>query len=148
MCRDLFVSRGKKTLHILDLIFGENIDELSNKKGPTLSQRRDNRLKLKMSILKIWGEKMDLKEEYDDINLIIDEKVKNIMEERLILEGDIKKVIGMAQQKGNMFFNPKNKHYLASRRIVNVTYWVEYEKGNDFYNVVKVYTHRMDVQGE
>jgi hypothetical protein len=148
MCRDLFVSRGKNTFHILDLIFGENIDELSSKKGPTLSQRRDNRLKLKMSILNIWGEKIDLKEDYGDINLIIDQNVKDIMDDRLILEGDIKKVIGMAEENKNIFFNPKTNKYLAFRRIVNVTYWVEYEKICDDYKIIKTYTHRMDIQGE
>ena len=108
MCRDLFVSRGKKTLHILDLIFGENIEELCTKKGPTLSERRNNRLKLKISILNnIWGEKMDLKEEYADINLIIDEDVSNIIEERLILESDIRKVIGYAEENKDVFLIQK-----------------------------------------
>lgn len=149
MCRDLFVSRGKKTLHILDLIFGKDMEELSIKKGPTLSERRNNRLKLKMSILdKFWKEKIELKEEYSDIKLIIDEDVKRLMEDRLILEADIKKVIGLAEKNKDMFFNEETGHYLGFRRIVNVTYWVEYEKIDDCYKVITAYSHRMDVQGE
>lgn len=149
MCRDLFVSRGKKTFHILDLIFGTNLKKLSVKKGPTLSERKSNRLKLKMSMLsKFWGEKIDIKEEYSDIKIIIDEEVRNIMEQRLILESDIRKVIGMGENSKNIFFNPENGHYLAFRRIVNVTYWVEYEKIDNFFRIITVYSHRMDVQGE
>ena len=149
MCRDLFVSRGKKTLHILDLIFGEDIENLSMKKGPTFSERRDNRLKFKMSILdKFWGEKLDIKEEYSDLNLIIDERVKKLMDERLILEADIKKVIGHSEENQNLFLNTENNHYLAFRRILNVTYWVEYIKVEDYYKIITVYSHRMDVQGE
>lgn len=149
MCRDLFVSRGKKTLHILDLVFGEDMEGLSIKKGPTLSERRNNRLKLKIYILhRFWGENMDLKEEYEDIQLIIDKEVRSLMKERLILEGDIKKVIGMGEKSNNRFFNPENGHCLAFRRIVNVTYWVEYEKLGDSFRVITAYSHRMDVQGE
>lgn len=149
MCRDLFVSRGKRTLHILDLIFGEDMEKLSMKKGPTLSERRNNRLKFKISILnKFWGEKLNLKEEYSDIDLIIDEHIKKLMEDRLILEADIKKVIGHSEENQNIFYNTENNHYLAFRRMLNVTYWVEYVKNGDSYKIITIYSHRMDVQGE
>ena len=149
MCRDLFVSRGKRTLHILDLIFGEDMEKLSMKKGPTLSERRNNRLKFKISILnKFWGEKLNLKEEYSDIDLIIDEHIKKLMEDRLILEADIKKVIGHSEENQNIFINTENNHYLAFRRMLNVTYWVEYVKNGDSYKIITIYSHRMDVQGE
>ncbi len=149
MCRDLFVSRGKNTIHILDLIFGGDMEEQGTKKGPTLSERRNNRLKFKISILdKYWGEKLNLKEEYADVDLIIDEHIKKLMEDRLILEADIKKVIGYGEENQNIFYNTENNHYLAFRRILNVTYWVEYIKVGDSYKIITIYSHRMDVQGE
>lgn len=149
MCRDLFVSRGKNTFHILDLIFGENMEKLDIKKGPTLSERRDNRLRFKIFILnKYWGEELNLKEEYSDINLIINEHIKKLMDDRLILEADIKKVIGYGEENQNIFYNTENNHYLAFRRILNVTYWVEYVKLGNAYEIVTIYSHRMDVQGE
>ncbi|PKN14103.1 MAG: pyridine nucleotide-disulfide oxidoreductase, partial [Deltaproteobacteria bacterium HGW-Deltaproteobacteria-24] len=83
MCKDLFVSGGKRTLHILDLIYGTNLDGLANKKMPTLSERHYNRTKLKMNLLNdIWGEKqgMDMMN-HVDFNLIIPDDIMAIMED-------------------------------------------------------------------
>lgn len=149
MCRDLFVSQDKKTLHILDLIFGDDLEAESMKKGPTLSERRDNRFRLKKDILnELWGEEMNLQEEYYDIDLILGEEIIEKIEDRLILEADIKKVIGLAEKNREMFINQENNHRLASRRLVNLTYWVEYLPVGDSYKVISAYSHRMDVQGE
>lgn len=149
MCRDLFVARGKDTLHVLDLIFGDGSGELASKKGPSLSERRNNRLRFKINMLKrLWGEELDLKEEFADIELIIDDHIKKMMDDRLILEADIKKVIGQCEETKNMFFNAEKGHYLGFRRILNVTYWVEYKKIGDSYKIINIYSHRMDIQGE
>lgn len=148
MCRDLFVLKGKKTYHILDLIFGNGNIEISDMTVPTLSQRRKNRLNLKKKILdEIWGEKIDLQDEYEDIKIIVDSDVRKKMEEHYILDGDIKKVIGYAESSKKSFYNPSNGHILASRRLVNVTFWVEYVKENDAYRIINAYSHRMDVTG-
>ncbi|BCZ46471.1 hypothetical protein psyc5s11_25380 [Clostridium gelidum] len=148
MCRDLFVLKGKKTYHILDLIYGNKSIEISDMKVPTLSERRANRFRLKKEMLKnLWGEKMEIKDEYDELKIVIDDKIRNKMEDELILEMDIKKVIGDAEKNKNSFFNPENKHILAWRRLVNVTFWVEYEKINDTFKIINAYSHRMDVTG-
>ncbi|NLY72170.1 MAG: NAD(P)-binding protein [Tissierellia bacterium] len=149
MCRDLFVSGGKRTYHILDLIFGKGQEELASKKGPSLSERRDNRLRFKIFMLdKHWGEDLNLSEEYGDIELIVDDRIKELMEDRLILAADIKKVIGQGQDKKDFFYNPDSQQYLAFRRIVNVTYWVEYVKEETGYRIINIYSHRMDVKGD
>lgn len=149
MCRDLFASNGKKTLHILDLIFGEDLEALSTKKGPSLSERRDNRFRFKKDILnELWGEKMNLEEEYYNIDLILSKEIIEKIEDRLILEADIKKVIGLAEKNRDMFINKESNHRLASRRLVNLTYWVEYVPVDSAYKVVSAYSHRMDIQGE
>lgn len=150
MCTDLFLLKGKKTYHILDLLFGKDESDFSNAKAkvPTLSQRRENRLKLKKKMLQLlWNEKMDIKDEYDDINIIIDDDVRSKMEDEHILDGDIKKVIGYAENTKNSFYNPESKHILASRRLLNVTFWVEYEKFEDAFRIINAYSHRMDVKG-
>lgn len=148
MCRDLFVLKGKKTYHILDLLFGNDKDEISDMKVPTLSERRANRLELKKKMLKgLWNEKMDIKDEYDDLNIIVSEAVRSKMENELILDGDIKKVIGYAENTKNSFYNPENGHILAWRRLLNVTFWVEYEKTPNTFRIINAYSHRMDVTG-
>lgn len=149
MCRDLFVLRGKKTYHILDLIYGKNEEEISEMKTPTLSERRINRFNLKKKMLKdLWGEVMEIKDEFEDLKIIINDELKNKIEDELILESDIKKVIGYAEEAKNSFFNPENGHILAWRRLINVTFWVEYKKAPDnTFNIINAYCHRMNVTG-
>lgn len=149
MCRDLFVLRGKKTYHILDLIYGKNEVEISEMKTPTLSERRINRFNLKKKMLKdLWGEIMEIKDEYEDLKIIINDELKNKIEDELILKSDIKKVIGHAEEAKNSFFNPENGHILAWRRLINVTFWVEYNKVEDnTFHIINAYCHRMNVTG-
>jgi len=148
MCRDLFVLKGKRTYHILDLIYGDGKGEISDMKVPTLSERRANRFNLKRELLlNLWGEKMEIKDEYEDIKIVIEDEIRNKMEDEFILEGDIKRVIGYAEKTKNSFYNPETGHILAWRRFVNITFWVEYKKVNDTFNIINAYSHRMQVTG-
>jgi len=148
MCRDLFVLKGKKTYHVLDLIYGSGKEEISDMKVPTLSDRRENRFKLKKELLdSLWGEKMEIKDEYDDLKIVIGQELRNKIEDELILDGDIKRVIGYAEKTNDSFYNPENGHILAWKRFVNITFWVEYQKVNDSFNIINAYSHRMHVKG-
>ncbi|MEW9122290.1 MAG: pyridine nucleotide-disulfide oxidoreductase/dicluster-binding protein [Thermotaleaceae bacterium] len=150
MCKDLFLGGGKKTYHILDLIFGVDMEAFALKKVPTLSERHENRTRLKRNLLKeIWGETrdMDLIRNYD-FNLIILEDVMKTMEERYILVEDIERVIDNAKKNKERFFNPEDSNYLARLRLDNVTYWVKYEEKEKDVVVTSVYSHRMEVVEE
>ena len=148
MCKDLFVEEGKRTYHILDLIFGEDMEKLAAKKMPNLSERHVNRAHLKQKLLKdLWGEEPEAKKE-NILKLIIPPEVWKIMDERFILFEDIEKVVAHAQNTGERFFNPENSNYLANLRIENVTYWVRYEEKEDGILVSSVYSHRMEVAKE
>lgn len=148
MCRDLFVLSGKKSYHALDLLFGQCNKELSIIDVPTLSERRRNRFKLKKYMLeKLWGEKMEVESQHDDINIIVEADLRNKIEEQLILDSDIKEVIYNSEKTKNSFYNPENGHTLAYNRSVNITFWVEYEKTHNGYKVINAYSHRMDVTG-
>jgi hypothetical protein len=150
MCKDLFISEGKRTYHILDLIFGDDNDSTALRKMPTLSERHRNRAGLKIKLLKeIWGEEPDMNSEKSyDFNLIIPENVKQLMEDRYILIEDIEKVIENAQTKKERFYNPVNSSYLARLRLDNVTYWVRYEVKNEEILINSVYSHRMEIVEE
>ena len=150
MCKDLFVGKGKRTLHILDLIFGENTEEAAMKKMPNLSQRQANRAALKNKLLReLWGEEpeMDLIGK-NELNLVIPQEIWKTMEERYILLEDIEKVISHADMFGERFFNPIDSTYLASLRLKNITYWVRYEVKGDEIHIVSVYSHRMEIVKE
>ena len=146
MCKDLFVDGGKRTYHILDLIFGENLDEMGHKKMPNLSQRQANRAQLKKSMLReLWNEDTEKSELAQLDNLIIPDEVWQIMDRRYILLEDVRKVIIHAQESGERFYNSEDASFLANQRISNVTFWVRYTEENGAIKIVSVYSHRMEV---
>ena len=144
MCRDNFASHGKRTFHMLDLVFGTDNKHLADKEGPGYSQRQENRTRLKRSLLReIWGETMD--EPQNKIKLIIPDAVKRILEDRMILTDDIVQVVAHAEVTGNKLQNSENGHYIAYFKPANVTYWVEYlPQGSDFV-VHNAYCHRINI---
>lgn len=146
MCKELFASQGKRTLHLLDLIYGEDLDKLSEKRGPRLWERRINRSSLKAKLLKKWGEdQISTGNVNSRLNIVLSEKIKDLMEKRWILLQDIEQVIENAEATEDKFVNPENGHYLAKKVLVNVTCWVEYEKTEESYIVHNAYSHRMEV---
>lgn len=147
MCRDLFTSQGKRTLHLLDLIYGENPDMLSQEKGPRFWDRRINRSRVKSRFLQLRNEE-EINNEDAKLNIVLSNEVKDLMENRWILLQDVEKVIENAEVSGEKFMNPITGHYLARKVLTNVTYWVEYEKKEESYIVYNTYSHRMEVMDE
>ncbi|MEG6616171.1 FAD-dependent oxidoreductase [Peptococcaceae bacterium 1198_IL3148] len=142
MCRDFFISQGKKTYHLLDLIYPENIDD--NNEAVDYSMRRENRTLLKQKLLAIyWGEKMEQMASYEKIKLYIDEDVQQLIRQRFILKEDIQKTIESAEKSGEKFINPDTGRFLAGHRNENITYWVEYAANNDGFRIYNAYCHRM-----
>jgi glutamate synthase (NADPH/NADH) small chain len=144
MCKDLFTSRGKRTYHMLDLLFSDDLKSAGLKKMPSLSERQHNRMYVKNSMLKnIWGEESLYEDE--KYNIIISDEAKAKMEEMYIVYWDIKKCVENSIEHKERFFDPSKKSYLTRLRIDNVTYWVQYQlKGEDIV-VTNVYSHRMEV---
>jgi hypothetical protein len=149
MCRDKFASRGKRTFHLLDLIYGGGNSHLAEKKDPGYSQRHENRARLKDKLLKeIWGEKVEKAQGFAAIKLDIDDELKAVMEERLILVEDVQRVIDYAERTGNKLYNKDTGHFMAYHRPVSVTYWVEYSPRGDGFAIHNAYSHRMQIVGE
>jgi len=147
MCRDNFAARGKRVLHILDLIFGTGSDETARQKGPGYSQRHENRAKLKTEFLRdLWDEKGAKRE--PGMKLIIDPEVSELLERRMILEEDLLKVLGHAERTGEKIKDVKTGRFLARHRPVSVTYWVEYSAGEAGFIIHNAYSHRMEVSGD
>ncbi|MFB0919830.1 MAG: FAD-dependent oxidoreductase, partial [Oscillospiraceae bacterium] len=126
MCKDLFVDSGKRTFHILDLIYGNDMEELALKTMPNLSERHRNRALLKKKLLKeLWNEEAGSEPTHMK-NLIIPDEIMRKIDERYILVEDIESVISRSQETGERFFNPEEGSYLTSLRIGDVTFWVRY----------------------
>ena len=147
-CKDLFVDAGKRTYHILDLIFAEDMDSIALRKRPNLSQRHMNRAELKRRLLKeIWCEEPEMDfERKSDYNLIIAPELWQVMEDRYILLEDVEKVVDNSIRTGERFFNPVDMNYLAKLRIGSVTYWVKFKQDDQGIKVNSVYSHRMEVK--
>jgi glutamate synthase (NADPH/NADH) small chain len=146
MCRDNFSARGKHTLHLLDLLFGAAGAGDAPRKGPTFSQRHENRARLKTRLLReLWGE-----EAADDgaplpLPLVIPPEVQASMERRMILLEDVEKTVRYAESSGDKLENRATGHLVAAHRPVNVTYWVEYSVEAERFVVHQTYSHRMEV---
>ncbi|WP_026393877.1 pyridine nucleotide-disulfide oxidoreductase/dicluster-binding protein [Acetobacterium malicum] len=149
MCKDLFVSGGKRTYHLLDLIYPKDDGEAATRKMPTLSERHQNRSRVKRILLKeIWREEpMEIVLE-DNFTLIIPEDVQRKIEDRYILIEDIQAVLKNAEENNERFCNPETEEYLARLRRDNVTFWVKYEKEAGSFLIKSVYSHRMEILEE
>jgi hypothetical protein len=148
MCRDRFASLGKPTLHLLDLIFDGHDRENAWGKGPDYSQRRENRSRLKRSLLvELWNDAPGTTQEIlPQINLYISDRVRDLMEKRMILVEDIQQVMQWVEKTGRRLVHRETGNYLAHFRPGTVTYWVEYSTADDGYTVHNAYSHRMLVE--
>ena len=136
-CRDSFLSQNKEAKHILQLIY--NFD--GKNKKPNISERRYNRVQLKLDLT----QEKDKTNDYD-IHLIMDDDLKEKLEDRMILYKDIEDTIKHAEETQEKFFNKSNNHNLAYYRIKNVTFWVEYTIEGGKYLVYNAYSHRMKIE--
>lgn len=146
ICRDFFASQGKPTLHLLDLIYGDDTDALARRRSPGYSERHENRARLKRRLLKqFWGEDVETSGSSNIIVELSDEVLARL-EDRLILVEDIQQVLAYAERTGRSLLNTETGHYLTHYRPATVTYWVEYlPRGENRYMVLNAYSHRMDV---
>jgi glutamate synthase (NADPH/NADH) small chain len=72
--------------------------------------------------------------------------MRALLESRLILVEDIQKVIEHAETSGERFVNQESGHSLAYFKPNIITYWVEYSRSGEAYNVHDAYSHRMDFE--
>jgi glutamate synthase (NADPH) small chain len=152
VCRDFFASSGKRTLHLLDLVTGQDLDARATRPAPGWSQRHENRARLKRRLLReVWGEDMSDPAAHETIRLHIAAEVQARLDERLILVEDVQQVIEFAERTGAKLLNRESGHFLAGYKPSSVTYWVEYTPadvggGSEHGFVVhNAYSHRMEI---
>jgi len=146
MCRDALVSAGKRTVHLLDILFPSDDTDPASQRPPTYSQRHENRARLKEQLCqRLWKEKVSDMADREDLMLNISPEIEKQMDERRILKSDIEKVIRYAEESGNRFCNPKTGHRLGAYKPVNVTYWAEYSLSDKGVIIHNAYCHRMGI---
>jgi NADPH-dependent glutamate synthase beta subunit-like oxidoreductase len=145
MCRDRFAHYGKGAIHILDLVFANGNSDPAARQDPGFSRRQENRAQLRSRLLRdVWGEQGSNMEPF--FTLHISEEVRALLEERMILDEDVRRTIEHAEQTGDKIENPATGRSVASFRPVSVTYWVEYSPQGGGFAVHNAYSHRMEVR--
>jgi glutamate synthase (NADPH) small chain len=146
MCRDHFSSKGKPTWHLLDLIFGPTDPGNASQRGPDYSRRRENRARLKNSLLKeLWGEEVATDQGRETKQLNIPKDVRELMERRMILIEDVRQVLDWAEKTGFKLVSRHSGHFLAHYTPTTVTYWVEYSPAENGFTIHNAYSHRMEI---
>ncbi len=149
VCRDFFASRGKRALHMLDLLFEEDRDSRASRRAPGSSLRQKNRRQLKTRLLiNLWGENAADPKSTINIRLSITPETQEILDQRYILDQDIRDVIEYAEKTGRKFTNPDTGRFLAYRKLKRITCWVEYACRNAEYVIYNAYSHRMEIVEE
>lgn len=147
-CRDAFLGAGKKTIHILDVIFGDGCVD-GHASLPTVTERRENRIALKEQLLKnIWGEEMAKREPQIKIDLKIDPELKAKLNREWILEEEVADVIEFCERTGRKVILEERGTFSGYRQVGRMTYWVEYRKNGESFELVNAYSHRMKIELE
>ena len=145
-CRDTFISAGKPSLHILDVLFDLNTE---NRGSPNITERRNNRTKLKQNVLKeFWNQEMKMENMDGKLKLIIGPELKRKLGEELLLEEDILRVVERCEKSGRKIIDSVTGNFSGYAEIGHSTYWVEYRAIEDSFELINAYSHRMKIQLE
>ena len=148
MCRDNFARHGKRSVHLLDLVFpSPDGSDPATRPDPGFSRRRDNRVRLKARMLgETWGEEMS--EPAPEFELIVSDEVRADMERKLILVDDVIRAIAEAERSGRKLKHKTNGCFIATVRIGEFTCWAEYEPTANGFALRRAYGHRMQVEAK
>jgi glutamate synthase (NADPH) small chain len=149
MCRDNLAAGGKRTSHLIEHLFPTVPGNDPAARGwISWSERRANRTRVKENILREHGASEGaVVEEFEKITLHMTPEVRRKIDERRILEGDIKKVIDHAEQTGKRLQSLQSKVYRTYLQSDNVTFWVDYTPADTGFTVHNAYCHRMNIVG-
>lgn len=146
MCRDQLAKTGKPVLHILDLLFPE-LARPASEPPAGISLRRVNRRQLKDAVLGRHGLDRGARQPWEDVRLAISAPVAALLEERRILEDDVRQVLHAASRSGRVLRHGTDGRVVAAARLGEVTFWVEYREGEGGFEILKAWSHRMRISG-
>ena len=147
-CRDLFLSKGKESSHILEVLFPSGAD--SAKRLPALTERRENRRSLKAKYAEIKSdmtESAEFNKAPENYELEISPALDAKMNRLLLLREDVSAAIEHCERETAKMFNQANGHFTGCRRGRVITVWVEYSHDTAAGRVIvhNVYSHRVKI---
>lgn len=84
---------------------------------------------------------------WEEIKLRVSNEVKQLLEERHILEDEVRQVIHHAETEGDKLYLPDENKYLAKLRIGKATFYVEYSAEEGSYIIRSAYAHKAEMKG-
>ena len=84
---------------------------------------------------------------WEEVKLQVDEKGKQLLEERHISEDEVKQVIHHAETEGEKLYQPDENRYLAKFKIGKATFYVEYSIEDGSYIVRSAYAYKAEITG-
>ncbi len=147
MCRDQLAKTGKPVAYLLDILFP--VAAVAADAPPArISDRRINRRRLKKELLARYASsELPPEKPWQQLSLKIPESVLPLLEERRILEDDIRRVLYKKAEGGRYLVHAVDSVRLASARLGSVTFWVEYTLQDDIYLIRRCWSHRMTIAG-
>ncbi len=149
MCRDRLFKAGKRTWHLLDLVFPCTDCDPAGRPGPGWSERQEARAALKARLLhNVWDREPEQRPV--PFELRTTQEVRARLEERRILMSDLRQTITEAVTAGRVLVDKSGAdsgRLLASFRPRRVTFWVEFLPEGEGYRVLNAWSHRMVVPG-
>jgi Fe-S oxidoreductase len=146
-CREVFDSRHKACVHILDMVFTPE----ATKRAPGLQQKRQNSLAVKKTLMKEFFD-MEFEpttHEWDAVKLVIGEALLEELDKKLIMEEDLKEAVWLAETTGDKFVSEPDGVIQCSMEKSVLTYWVQYKKpAPDTYEIIDAFSHRMHIKKE
>lgn len=82
------------------------------------------------------------------LKLDISEEVNSLLEERHILEEDVRRVIEHVEKTGLKLYQPGTDRFLSKLRIFEGLFYVEYSSHEGAYQVHTAYVHRFKLERE
>jgi hypothetical protein len=148
MCRDQLARTGKPVSHILDLLFPDTARP-AEEAPQSISARRVQRRRLRETVLAGYPDaELPVREPWEKLELLLSAEVAASMEERRILTDDVRRVLYLADAQGSRFVHGESGDEIASVRLGEVTFWVQYHDEQGKYRIVHCWSHRMSIGGK
>ncbi len=142
MCREQLARVGAPSLHILDLLFPQYAKK-PDAPPVTLSARRFHRRELKNRLLTtLYKEETMPEKPWQKIPLSISSEVEDQLDDRRILEDDIRQTLYQCEQEKSFFIHSDGRMQ-ATARLGDASFWVEFSKENGHFYILRCWSHRM-----
>jgi heterodisulfide reductase subunit C len=121
-------------------------DQPADRPDPGFSGRHDNLARAKHWMLStLWGESLQDTPADESRPLHFAPGVSQIMEDAFILPHDIQAVLAHYETGAPHFEHRERDSCIAFYRPENVCFWVEFQENSSGYQVLNVWSHRMNV---